>query len=184
MRSQSGLDGHLGQTFDPSAPRRPSGRHFGPLGTRFWPLRESILKGAPGPPRNVPEAWAHPCWDNVASIFSRLRLALPPGGLQDAIVAPSGLDCARLHQESAVGAQPLIFCCGRQVSCAGLLFFFVRFPDWFPFSLRCFLDLMDNRANVGTMWNMFFTLPSPIAAPSMPGRHSPQYLARRNARSD
>ena len=83
-------------------------------------------------------------------------LALPPGGLQDAIVAPSGLDCVRLHQESAVGAQPLIFCCGRQVSCAGLIFFFVRFPDWFPFSLRCFLDLMDNRANVGTMWNMFF----------------------------
>ena len=72
MRSQSGLDGHLGQTCDPSAPRRPSGRHFGPLGTRFWPLRESILKGAPGPPRNAPEAWAHPCWDNVASIFSRL----------------------------------------------------------------------------------------------------------------
>ena len=111
-------------------------------------------------------------------------LALPPGGLQDAIVAPSGLDCARLHQESAVGAQPLIFCCGRQVSCAGVLFLYVSFPDWFPFSLRCFLDLMDNRANVGTMWNMFFTLPSPIAAPSMPGRPSPQYLARRNARSD
>ena len=150
-----------------------------------------VPKGAKSAPRRVQEPLRGPqepptCALRVAWTATWVKpvTQMPLAGLQDAILAPSGLDCVRLHQESAVGAQPLIFCCGRQVSCAGLLFFFVRFPDWFPFSLRCFLDLMDNRANVGTMWNMFFTLPSPIAAPSMPGRPSPQYLARRNARSD
>ena len=157
--------------------------------TPFWPPRDSILapagidfEGRPRPAQERPGSLSASMLGQCCIYI--FTLALPPGGFQDAIVAPSGLDCARLHQESAVGAQPFNFCCGKQVSCAGLLFFFVRFPDWFPFSLRCFLDLMDNRANVGTMWNMFFTLPSPIAAPSMPGRHSPQYLARRNARSD
>ena len=55
---------------------------------------------------------------------------------------------------------------GRHVSCAGLLIFFVRVPACFPLSLRCFLDLTDTRANVGTMLNVVFTLPEPIAAPS------------------
>ena len=54
-------------------------------------------------------------------------LALPPGGLQDAIVAPSGLDCARLHQESAVGAQPLIF-----------LLWKTSLVRWFAFLIREF----------------------------------------------
>ena len=46
MRSQSGLGGHLGQTWRPRAPRRPSGRHFGPLGARFW--RRGVLEGPRG----------------------------------------------------------------------------------------------------------------------------------------
>ena len=43
MRSQSGLGGHLGQTWRPKAPRglqeailAPSGLDFGPFGSRFW----------------------------------------------------------------------------------------------------------------------------------------------------
>ena len=51
-------------------------------------------------------------------------------------------------QESAAGVQPLDFRFGgRRVSCAGLHFFFVRDAASVPFSLRCFLDLTDKRAN-------------------------------------
>ena len=203
MRSQSGLGSHMGKTWRPRAPRRPLGRHFGPLGARCWPLRGSILEGARGPPRSVQEALGNPCWDNVDSFF------LPCGHLGQtwrlgAPRRPSGRQCRPLgarfwpapswdfpwtsrasqflhdlaantpehqapqaQQESAVGAQPLEFLClGRDVSCAGLLIFFVRAPACFPLSLRCFLDLTDTRANVGTMLNVVFTLPEPIAAPS------------------
>ena len=40
-----------GANLAPKSPRRPSGRHFGPLGAPFWPLRGLILEGAPGPLR-------------------------------------------------------------------------------------------------------------------------------------
>ena len=43
-RSQSGLGGHLGPTWRPRGPRMPPGRHFGPLGGRFWPFRGFIFQ--------------------------------------------------------------------------------------------------------------------------------------------
>ena len=70
MRSQSGLGGHLGQTWRPKAPQRPPGRHFGPLGVRFWPLRESILEAAQDPPGGLQGALGDPFFgDNVEYMF-------------------------------------------------------------------------------------------------------------------
>ena len=68
-QEQSGLGGHLGQTLRPKDPHRPPGRHFGPLGVRFWPLRESILEAAQDPPGDLQGALGDPFWDNVEYIF-------------------------------------------------------------------------------------------------------------------
>ena len=69
MRSQSGLGGHLGHTWRPKAPRRPPGRHFGPLGVRFCSLRESIFEAAQDPARGLQGASGDPFWDNIESML-------------------------------------------------------------------------------------------------------------------
>ena len=69
MRSQSGLGGHLGHTWRPKAPRRPPGRHFGPLGVRCCSLRESIFEAAQDPARGLQGASGDPCWDNIKSML-------------------------------------------------------------------------------------------------------------------
>ena len=69
MRSQSGLGGHLGHTWRPKAPRRPPGRHFGPLGVRFCSLRESIFEAAQDPARGLQGASGDPFWDNIKSML-------------------------------------------------------------------------------------------------------------------
>ena len=69
MRSQSGLGGHLGHTWRPKAPRRPPGRHFGPLGVRCCSLRESIFEAAQDPARGLQGASGDPFWDNIKSML-------------------------------------------------------------------------------------------------------------------
>ena len=123
MRSQSGLGGHLGQTWRPRALRRPSGCHYGSLGVRFWHLRGSILEGARGPPRSVQEALGNPCWDNVDSFF---------------------LPCGHLGQTWRLGAprRPS----GRQCRPLGARFW--PAPSWdFPWTSRASQFLHDLAAN-------------------------------------
>ena len=69
MRSQSGLGGHLGHTWRPKAPRRPPGRHFGPLGVRCCSLRESIFEAAQDPARGLQGASGDSFWDNIKSML-------------------------------------------------------------------------------------------------------------------
>ena len=53
----------------PKSPRRPPGRHFGPLGVRFCSLRESIFEAAQDPARGLQGASGDPFWDNIKSML-------------------------------------------------------------------------------------------------------------------
>ena len=94
MRSQSGLGGHLGHTWRPKAPRRPPGRHFGPLGVRCCSLRESIFEAAQDPARGLQGASGGPL--QLLLVQPRFPILAGLGSEDAATSSASGSPKARL----------------------------------------------------------------------------------------